>query len=833
MFSAFAKITKRIALYPKAIIGVLLTLALLCLYPINNLRWELQLQDSLKGNEVQADYQDIENAFGGLGSLTIVLQSDDSLKNLEQAQRFAQKFSKDSLIHFIEYTADVEFFKKNRLLYASENDIESVVNLIDSIRLQQAKENNPLLVDLLSQPSSSIDSASTSDALQTSSDVPAQKAENSKAPAPDSSVPTSIISQIEEKYFRNLQQNYANENGTIRVIDIYPTNSLTNLQANRALYQRVSAYFDETAVPAGINVYYTGKVFDSIKVGRTLLPEAKFAGKMAAIILLILMVLHFYRQPQLIIISALPVALPTVFMFGIAYLLFGRICLFTLPLALLLPGHASQILTHVLTRYFHEREQNLSPALCVESAILGIGPAVAASSLIIAALFLSLIVVPLPGLKEFAILGCIGSLLNLYICPLLATSLLQFTQRKKPFNINPIARHTLRRIKLFPNKVNWIIIATISIVSSIGWLYSGSNLSFIYDFRQTELQLEEQKVQDLIHETGFSTYDPIIILLPDSSYNDDILANFEHLQSRDQIPDLKGIYTQYQFLPKMTQGKRSLIERLQKELSPQILSSMGTQDSAAIVEMLNNYENDIKEFELSEGIRRKFSDKNGNSGRFVFIIPATDPNNGLTCRHINAQLEKIEGIQDNKFKFCGTPILRANVLDIVLSNVDKSLILGTILLWLVLLMYYNKLSRAFFTMLPSIFSMSWLTILIYGWGIHISFYSSLAFVLLIGASVDGSLQLWSSYYEKQGGSAWTVLQTKISSVLTAQGASFIGSIAMLLSSHPGIKSMGIILIIGLICIFISQLTIYPLIASTLDAYRVIKKRRLRNESSLQ
>ena len=75
MFSAFAKLIQKIAHYPKTMIGLFLAVTLLCIYPIENLRWEIQLQDTLKGHEVQADYQEIEKAFGGLGSLTVVLQS--------------------------------------------------------------------------------------------------------------------------------------------------------------------------------------------------------------------------------------------------------------------------------------------------------------------------------------------------------------------------------------------------------------------------------------------------------------------------------------------------------------------------------------------------------------------------------------------------------------------------------------------------------------------------------------------------------------------------------------------------------------------------------------
>ena len=801
MFSAFAKLIRKIAHYPKAMIGIFFAITLACIYPIENLRWEIQLQDTLKGHQVEADYQAIENAFGGLGSLTIVIQSKDSAANFKFAQNLAKHLEKDPQVHYAEYVTDLEFFKKNRLLYASESDLDQVIEKLDSIKTAEINKHNPLLVNLTESN-------------------PAPVA----APARDT---IEIISQIESKYFKSLQQDFSNQQGSIRVVDVYPTTSVSDLQANRDLLKKVEKFVDKNG--NGINVYYTGKVYDSIKAGKALLPEAKFAGGMAALIILVLLIINFYKQPQLIFISAAPLAIPTVFTLACAYLLFGRINLFTLSLGFLLPGHACQVLTHVYTRYLHEREKKLSPALCIESALLGIVPVVAASSLVMASLFIVFILVPLPGLREFGILGAIGSLLNLMVCPLLTASLLLLLQRKRPFQTQFESIAPTHRKRLFSFKTNWIIIASISIVSAVAWLYSGKNLTFLYDFKKTEMQLEEREARALIAETGFSTYDPIIVMLPDSSYNDDLVESFEHLQKKGRLNDLGKIYTQYQFLPKASIAKKHKIETLKKLVSEDILSRLNAKDSVAIVEMLDNYENDVKEFELSENIRKKFTGKNGKTGTFAFIIPSSDPNNGLTCRHIAKQLQQIDGIHDKTFKICGTPILRASLLDTILGNINKSILLGTILLWIILLMFYNKLSRAFFTLLPSLFAMSWVTILVHAFNIQISAYSSIAFVLLIGASVDGSLQLWSSYYEKQNGNAWSVLQTKLISVMIAQGASFIGAIAMLFSSHPGINGMGLIAALGLVCIFVSHFTIDPLVASTLDAYRILKKAKLRHE----
>ena len=159
-------------------------------------------------------------------------------------------------------------------------------------------------------------------------------------------------------------------------------------------------------------MFYTGKVNHTVLTGRALLPEAKFAGKITALFILLLFIIHFYRQPQLILVSALPASLPILYTLALAGVIYGRINLFTLLLALFLPGQACQIITHVLNRYFIERNNNLGPQLSIESAVLGIGPSTAASACIMSGLFLALHIVPVSGLQELSILGALGSLLN-------------------------------------------------------------------------------------------------------------------------------------------------------------------------------------------------------------------------------------------------------------------------------------------------------------------------------------------------------------------------------------------------------------------------------------
>ena len=806
MFSLVTKIIKRATQYPIVILVLSLILALLSIYPVENLRWELQLQDALtsKGSS-PLYYHEIEEKFGALGSLTVVMQSDDSSLNYSAAQALYQELQADSSIHFAEFETDIDFYKKHSLLYIEERDLDTIAERIRILQEKVTLAHNPLYVDMNDKGQEVVDS---------------NRANDNQAFVD--------FTDLENKYFTILSRTHASSDGKVRVVDIYPKNSLSDLQANRTLLGKVKSFFKDNPTYTPIKVYYTGKVYDTIQTGRTLLPEAKFAGKITALFILLLCIIHFYKQPQLILVSAIPVGLPILYTLALAWLLYGRINVFTLLLALVLPGQACQIITHILNRYFIERTRNLSPKLCIESAVLGIGPSTAVSAGIMASIFICLIIVPVAGIRELGVLGAIGSILNWSFTLLISTSLLQLFQRKKAFSVNSFRFQRVFKITLLSYRTNGIIITVLSILSLAALIYGGVNLKFLYDFRQTELPREERIADSLIAQTGFPQYDPVIVMMSRDN-GDELYKRFRQLKSNGKIPNIENVYTLSAFSPKNQVHKKEKLKKIQEFFTNDILEQLDSTERlniSRISEILYRY--DFDEDDQPENIRKKFSDIDGNAGAFAFIFSNINPNNGLECRHLAKDLSLLNSDESSTYKMAGVPVIRAKFLDLVLSNVDKTIFLGSVLVWLFLLFFYNRFSRAIFTILPSVFAMSWLLALINVLGIKLSVYSTIAFPILIGASVDGSIQLWTAYYDKRKGTALTLLQGKAFSISISQMASMIGTYGLLMSSHPGLKSIGQISFIGLICISIAQFTMFSLIAGSLDNYRILQRQKKEN-----
>ena len=798
MFTLISKIVKRLTRFPRTILAIAAILAVLSMHFITGLQWDLQLQDSLSSrNGLKSDMKIMEESFGGLGSLTIVVEGSDSTSNYETAKELVRRLQGDSLVHFAEYRVNSEFYRKNSLFYMDESDLDSVIARVSHIKEKILKENNPFLVSL----------------------------SDDELPSAKDSTEGSMFMDLQKKYADILNKSHANSDGTVRIIDIYPTHPLSDLQASRDLKSKVNAILDSISEKKHFEYYFTGKVYDTIRDGKTLLPEAKTAGMLTAIFILFLFIINFHRQPQLIFISGIACLLPIVYTLGLAGFIYGRINLFTLLLALILPGQACQVISHVLKRYFIERGRKLSPGLCIESAVLGIGPSTCAYSFIMASLFASLSLVPMAGIRELSLLGCVGAILNWLVGILVTTALLKAFQKRHPFDVTPFPMQK-HRFMMLPYRTNLILIAIVSVASIVCLIYGGSNLKFFYDFEKTEIQRPQTHADTLISQTLFPKFDPIIIQLPNEEAGENLRENYTTLKRRGEIKYIENIFTLSMLKNKHNRTRIEKIDSLKHILQKTSFAQMDStelREFSFIRECL--FRSNIENEEFPDEIRNRFSDKEGNSGIFAFLFHSIDANDGLMCRRLKKEIEKIEGIDEGVYRIAGLPIMRADVLDLILKNLDKSLFMGSVLLCFLLLLYYNRLSRSIFTLLPSLFAMSWLLIAIKFFNVELSVYSSLAFPIIIGTSVDGSIQLWSAFYNKQEGTALTVLKKKFSGIAISQIASLSGAFGLIMSSHPGLRSMGFVLLMGLIAIMLSQMSIFPLIANSLDNYRIWKKRK--------
>jgi uncharacterized protein len=797
MFPLLARFLLASQRIPWIVLALSIVLTLFSILPVSHLSWELAIADLLPSDlPARSTQEAVQKKFGGQGTLTIVVHSPDSLANHRFIQSLSDSLQGDSRINFTEYRTEANFYRRHKFLYIRLSDLELIHGRIKELVQNQKARYNPFLVQIIDETADS----------------------NAK--------PNLVLEDLEKKYLDNLQDYLGNETGTIRVLEIYPSHDVADLEAMRALYKRVRSVQNTIKGQEKLEIVYGGLVFDQVATSKTLLAEARKTAWISGGIVLLLLLLRFFRHPQAPLLATIPLAMVTLWSLAGAELLYGRINLFTLLLGLVIPGVGGGMCTHLLSRYSEERRKGLSPELALESTILGMGPPVTVSAFTSAAAFFCLSLLPLAGIQEFGIVGGIGILLNWIAVGTVLPALLLVLQRKHFFRVygpSIIKRRDFwaRPFRIWKRVIVPLVIFTLLAASQ------GVLPRFNYHFSDTEYQKPSLRAKQLLEKAGQPNALPAIIQLPDALTSELFLRTIQDRQEKDPSPTVDRVATFSSLLPRFQEEKLKILADIHAMLTPEVISTLRGVDSANVRKIMENWDTEPLTVEdLPFAYRRKFQGRDGSVGEFGFIFPSIDADDGLECRHFAEDVRDIPLPNGETYHTTGTPIIRAALLDLTLPELHISLWTGIAVIVFLVLLFQNRLYRTLLTLVSPAIGFLWLLSLMRLFHIDLNAYSALVFPLLIGMAVDGALHLWHRYQEESTGSLHYILRHTGVTVCFASATTLVAFSGLLFSSHPGLRSMGLVAVLGLACLLAAHLTIFPLVAGWLDMRRYRNRERM-------
>ena len=472
-----------------------------------------------------------------------------------------------------------------------------------------------------------------------------------------------------------------------------------------------------------------------------------------------------------------------------------------------------------MTRYADEQRKGLGYELSLESALLGVGPTIAMSAFSIAGAFLGLLFVPLSGIQELGVLGGIGSILNWAVSGLVFPALIEVTGHYRTFLVFEKIKARMEDFKERPFSGFKKYIAPVVLLSLI-LPVRGVYPEFDYDFSHTEYNPKTVEADELLTHTNFVKYDPVVVVLPSAEK----VRTFYNRMNREieANPDTKirAVAIYQNLLPSNQKEKISLIREIRGELDPEILKKLSPADSDRIEKIVREW-NDVPVLykDLPENLRRIFGENGEGFGEFAFLLPNFNPDDGLACRKLARELESV------KYPKTGSALVRAELLNRTLPHFHKAILFAVASVFFLTFLFYRKISFSLFTLVSPIVAFFWLLSLLRLLGIELSSYSSLAFPILIGMSIEGSVQLWSAYYERSTGSIYYILKTTGVTCLFSEILTVTVLFGLFLSSHPGVREIGLVSVLGILCITLSHLFVFPLLAGWLDIRRIKRRKR--------
>ncbi|MCL2260111.1 MAG: MMPL family transporter [Fibromonadales bacterium] len=774
MFSLLTRFLLFLQNAPGMIIIFALVLSALSIYPVSNLRWELRLANLLPADHLAIIAQDsVHKKFGGWQSLIVLSKSPDSAANADFMARLSKTLKQSSLVNLVEYRTESDFYNEHKLLYINLSDLETINNRIKKLAEKQKEKLNPFIVELVKD-------ISDSDGIFS-------------------------LEDIEQKYQPKLKSFKGNADGTIQALEIYPAKDNSSLPDMRELHNLVRAKADSLKKQENMEVLYGGAIYDFVANSRTVLTEVRTLAMVSSVILFVIFVASCFRIPAISLVTALCLGMAVLWTFAATALLFGRINILTIMLGLIIPAMGGRNAVHLLARYTEEMQKGLSVKLALESTLLGIGQPFAVSAFISSSMFFCLLTTPLQGLRELGIAGGLGILFNWITISVVLPALLIVLQKKHKFHLFVKITYKFSEFSPKPLLINkrylfMIFLATAAIV-----VY-GVSPEMEYRFSKTEFPKPSEPVYKILKEIGEYSAEPVIAFFSSAKYAETAVDNY---------PQINWV-TLASLLPREQDKKLVILREIHASLTPDILGKLRGSDLANVNKIMGSQNlNPVRITDLPESYQLKFLGKDGSIGEFGFIFPAFDIDDGLECRRFAKSVKEIS-LFGEPLKSTGEPIIRAALFDLSLPQLRNCTVFGgmAILLWL--LIFQTSRNRIFLILLSPAFGFLWFFGILRILGIPLTVYSILALPFLIGISIDGSLFLWQRYWEEGTGSLRFVYANSGITVLISYMIPIVAFASVCFSSHPGLRSLGIVTVIGILSIALAHLTIFPIVSGIVD-----------------
>lgn len=781
MFSLITRLLLFTQNFPKSVIATAMALSLLSVYPISKLRWELNISDLLPKEHSAIALQDsVLKKFGGWQSLIILSKSPDSAANASFISSLAKAMQQSPLVNLAEYGTEADFYRENKFLYINLSDLEAINERIKKLVTKQKEKLNPFIVELIEETPSTEEGFSLED--------------------------------LEQKYLKRLKDFRGNEDGTIRVLEIYPSYDNLSLPDMRRLHRLARTKADSLSHTQNIEVLYGGTVYDFVASSRTILSEVRLAGWITAGILLVIFISACFRMPAISLITALCISMATLWTFATIALLFERINIFTILIGLIIPALGSRNATHLLARYTEEVQKGLKVKLALESTMLGMGQPFAVSAFLSSSILLCLTFIPLQGIRELGIAGGLGILFIWIAISTVLPAMLITLQKKREFKLYARITFKLSDFSPQPLKVNKKYILAILLVT-IALVAQGVFPKMEYRFSKTEFPKASEPVSKILKSINEYNAEPIIVFFPNAKYAEAIVDKYPHI----------NWVTLASLLPREQSKKFKILGEIRSALTPEILKKLRGNDSLNVNKIIENWNvKPIKTEDLPESYQLKFLGKDGSLGEFGFIFPTFDTDNGLECRRFARSLNDIFLPNGAPLKTTGEPVIRAALLDLSLPWLGKCTIIGCLVILLWLLIFQEKRNRIFLILVSPALGFLWFFGLLHLFNIPLTFYNILAIPLLIGISIDGSLFLWQRYWEEGTGSLPFVYRSSGATVAISYLMPIVAFSSLCFLSHPGLKNLGIVTVIGISSILLAHIAVFPIVAGFVE-YKRLKR----------
>ncbi|QDF05291.1 hypothetical protein BHS04_19100 [Myxococcus xanthus] len=748
-----------------------------------------------QGSQEVRDLTLVSEKAGGDGYLVLVAKGDTPERLEAYAAELQTQLEAMPEVRYVEHRYDVDFFRRNALLLLPIEKLAALRQDLTARVRYERQRANPFFFDLGGTPE------------------PPDFEAIAKKYAPDAPMRASL----------------ASADGTEVYLMIKPSGTAGDLGFARRFVDQAMGTGRTLAAQRypGVTLQATGNFQGRIEEDAVMRGDLSRAGTLSALIAVGLILLATRRVAALAVVG-IPVMVGVVLTFAAAQLAIGHLNIVTGFLVAILIGLGIEYGVHLCMRYWEERRTR--PAReAIATAVRGTFSGAVTSAVTNAAAFFVLLLAQFQAFNQFGLLAGLGVLLAVLATYALGPSLLAIAERLRPARVDVAAEATASQVSQ-PERAwrRWptgaIAALALSVVGFAAFSVSvAPQLGFETDMRKLKGESPASRLDDRVTEQLGQPLNPAIFLVDDVAQAAQVEAVIAEVKQRNGADSaILDSASLNDLLP-------SDVERREVELSALREAFQGLEDLPAELRAdarLQEFQRmlEAKPYGLDAlpvEVRRRFEATDGK-GTFLLLFPSVSNSDTEELRRWATQIDQVvEGVKARGIDMAVLDSNRIAARIFALVSADGPLILwsAAAVVFVVILVSLRSFKRALLVTGPLFLGMTCLAGGMYLFDVQLNFINAVVLPNLLAIAVDNSVHLFHRYEEEGPGSLGKVVRHTGLAAVVATLSNAAGYGALLVANHQGLRSIGQIALLGVMCTFLGTTVFFPALLALLERWK--------------
>jgi predicted RND superfamily exporter protein len=740
------------------------------------------------------DLTRVAQKAGGDGYLVVRARGAQPEQLRGFADALAKKLETLPEVRYVEHHFDVGFFQERGLLLLPTEKLRELRQDVDA-RLRYEKQK-AVAVDLLDEQDAPLD-----------------------------------FEGIVKKYGPDapMREYLGSADGSEVYLMVKPGGTAGDLVFAQKLVDDVKHTADEVARGwSGVKLDYAGAFQARLEEDRVMRRDLTRAGVLSAVMAVGIILLATRRLWALAVVGV-PVVFGVSLTFAFAELAVGHLNVVTGFLVAILIGLGLEYGIHLAMRYWEERREHPAAEALAE-AVRGTFAGALTSALTNAAAFFVLVFAQFEAFKQFGLLAGVGVILAVLMAYGLGPAMLVLAERLRPGR-KPAAAHAPeapKQVLPVPRRrwptsvVAGLLLAVLGFAAYS--VYVLPRVGFETNMRKLKGDSPSVQLDDHIIEQLGTPLNPAILLVDDLKQAQVVQEVILEVKAKHGA---ESTFKQYaslnDLLPQDVPGHQEQMAALRETLGKLPESARSDPRLETVTKMLDAqpYGPD----QMPEEVRRRFEALDGK-GMFLLLFPSVSNHD---TRELAAWASQIDEVIDGaKAKGIDLAVLDSNriaarIFSMVRGDGPFILWAAAAVVFLTILISLRSFKRACLVAGPLFLGMLCLAGGMYLFDVQLNFINAVVLPNLLAIAVDNSVHLYHRYEEEGPGSLGHVVRHTGLAAVVATLSNAAGYGALLISHHAGLKSIGQIALLGVMCTFLGTTVFFPAMLALMERWKGRKK----------